>query len=836
MTYALKTVWFGGETQDSVPAYPTVLFYDGSTYTDETADAATTASSDVGTALSVGDIFYFGHDRMFDAVRAVVGAATTGMVGVWEYQDVGGSWQPLNGKSVQTGSANLAGVAASVHILYWHPWNMDGAPDLASATGWFQGTVNGVTKYWVRFRITTAPSAAGTFTSIDIAPLMEYEVTFRLPEPGSMILDGGMIWSARLGVAASINRQSFYAQLSNGSETYGPARLRQDAVAVPTTGENLTISVEEEFGWLFGTEDPQAIILGDSNGQWASNQSTTDITWKFWVGMLLTTAAANATTNAIQAFTPRMWLTYMYDDSATTQLKTVMIPMEPNASGITTTLAIQGTYQIPPLDTFCPEASKTFKDIHLLIQGNTTAGSGATFNLTVDAGDDNPTSSRVLGVSALDNAGATGTFDTYIASWTNDIQTQMDHQVRARTSLAAASFKFLSMVLIVTYEFNASTTTRVLNSIQIPMLEEPGYIGGSSTYQGFENKDLWIAEPGTIEPRQSAICFSFADPAALGSVVPRFGWNLHNSSVQEFASLGSRTFTAPSNTAGMITAQWRIDDKQDIWTNPVMNEIQRGHNRLQVTWYGTAGTGGGTTALLYLNYESDKASRMGKHVRTLRTTRVAPQSSLVITNFRYDLPGPYIEPDRFLVAMGYEIRSVAAAATRSYVLRMAPSFADDTAFSDDGLGWRPLFSQYIRTDAERGIHIMWVRGRNEFVRWTGDPQENVREGRVPMNSHEDSTKTFALDCSEAALSSAVEMHTYHCHTFTVSGTVSGYTGTGAGITVDIFRANTDEKVLTLTTTTGGAYTGTWYDSAEPLYAVARQDATHLGRSNDFYAV
>jgi hypothetical protein len=78
-------------------------------------------------------------------------------------------------------------------------------------------------------------------------------------------------------------------------------------------------------------------------------------------------------------------------------------------------------------------------------------------------------------------------------------------------------------------------------------------------------------------------------------------------------------------------------------------------------------------------------------------------------------------------------------------------------------------------------------------------------------------------------------YTYNTITYVVSGTCSGYSGDGSGIPVDIFRvvdSLQDEKILELTTTTGGVFSGYWIDNTDTLYASARQDDTHIGRSRN----
>jgi hypothetical protein len=75
--------------------------------------------------------------------------------------------------------------------------------------------------------------------------------------------------------------------------------------------------------------------------------------------------------------------------------------------------------------------------------------------------------------------------------------------------------------------------------------------------------------------------------------------------------------------------------------------------------------------------------------------------------------------------------------------------------------------------------------------------------------------------------------TYHSITFTASGTLSGYADAdGAGLTVKLYRTDTGEYLGSATTTTGGAYSFTWYDDTITLFAEIREDSTHVGRSDN----
>jgi hypothetical protein len=67
--------------------------------------------------------------------------------------------------------------------------------------------------------------------------------------------------------------------------------------------------------------------------------------------------------------------------------------------------------------------------------------------------------------------------------------------------------------------------------------------------------------------------------------------------------------------------------------------------------------------------------------------------------------------------------------------------------------------------------------------------------------------------------------------YAFSGTVSGYADAdGAGLEVRIFRASDNAYLGSVTTTAGGAYSFTYENDTDQLYAVCIEDSTHSGAS------
>jgi hypothetical protein len=79
---------------------------------------------------------------------------------------------------------------------------------------------------------------------------------------------------------------------------------------------------------------------------------------------------------------------------------------------------------------------------------------------------------------------------------------------------------------------------------------------------------------------------------------------------------------------------------------------------------------------------------------------------------------------------------------------------------------------------------------------------------------------------------------YHAITFTKTSTISGSGGASVALNLHYDGAqsyilNPGEKVATASRTGNGTVAVSWYDDTENYYLAAREDATHVGRSNTF---
>lgn len=115
--------------------------YEGTTFTDETTDINSAATADVTLANTIGNMWYFGYDYLFSNMVVQISTAQAGGTIVWEYWN-GTAWSSFT----MTGVLTAAGWAR----LTFTP-----------NASWAATSVNGVSKYYIRMRIsatfTTAP-------------------------------------------------------------------------------------------------------------------------------------------------------------------------------------------------------------------------------------------------------------------------------------------------------------------------------------------------------------------------------------------------------------------------------------------------------------------------------------------------------------------------------------------------------------------------------------------------------------------------------------------------------------------------------------------------------
>ena len=195
-------------------------------------------------------------------------------------------------------------------------------PALASATNNTLTTLTQITVYLPETGTKTFRSVVATVTCDDIVTATGGTVTTKT-------------LNLRLGGAA-------YTSVANGN-------------TLTNSGENLSLYLAQDYTAHFTT-----------------NWTGTSMTCDFQVQFNQTTGTTLNMVNVCVTLD----ITYEYDDTSTTQVKTVMVPLNMLVGAMDTAATTRDT--IPALDTYLPEASKVYRNIHVVVQGNEARNAATT--------------------------------------------------------------------------------------------------------------------------------------------------------------------------------------------------------------------------------------------------------------------------------------------------------------------------------------------------------------------------------------------------------------------------------------------------------------------------
>ncbi len=520
------------------------------------------------------------------------------------------------------------------------------------------------------------------------------------------------------------------------------------------------------------------------------------------------TASSSSATN-VNNITAKVIITYEYDDSNVTQVKTVRVPIQSHHTSLTTSHVEVGTAggttnapanQIPALDTFLPESSKTIRRawIEVFAQdgGNATTDFNAFYQIDNATEDTRATLEQALITSVFYK-------DIFIYN-TGTYSTSTAHAFKARSSLASM-FNTLGAVLYVTYEFNASSSTTILNSLLLPLNEKQTgpYNSQTALYKDLRTLDFWVEEPGTPSLVQSGL-FLYLHTAFGGSV----NFSAKNQTDRNYTTVGI-------NASGPHMIVHRADHGGG-WS------INRGRNLLELRSYGVA------IAQYYgyaiINYTSDKdPSGVGVHNKSTHWLVTEYPTSGAAFTFGVALSSgvrtPNIPDDLYFInSVGFELH-FRQTAGRSPVMI---SFATTSGEGGYGTGAVLAGAAAPETESEMGTTplvfdttSLWNRDSNKV-------------GKLDIES----PRHVGIYSGVACLPWAFQWMTHHNISYTVSGTVTGYTGTGAGLPVRIYSTVSGTLEAGATTVSGGFFTSKVFDNTSPYFVEVRQDSTHVGRSDN----
>jgi hypothetical protein len=465
---------------------------------------------------------------------------------------------------------------------------------------------------------------------------------------------------------------------------------------------------------------------------------------------------------------------------------------------LTDTLTEIGTNQVPDLDDLLPEASKTYRHIWFEIYSNDAGNATTDFNLEL-ALDAEGASSRAV----MEQAQNTAVF--YYDIWVrNDLDTTAAHAFKARSTLTSR-FSGFGVLLCVTYEYSHTSSSTLMNSVVLPFSTDHGWVPQSSGTNNRMDYEFWVEEPTTITLKQSGAVFLFTMPAGV-TINVAFGGQTTRAYV----------ITQGSAQCGMNAFSHRFDSGSAGGSGL---SIARGLNTLRLDYYSSADAAS-FTGLIYLNYTSGKATNGdGTHNHSvmffLQSADHAASRFRDSASLAPNLP----ESAYWLNWLGLMMFQTSAFST-----------SDSTGFqaargSGEGPedGWEELGVVSVHNEAEIATH--WICFSTQaFKKNPGDPDTK----KLAFET----ARVWRAWSSQSARFSFLLWYTYHAITQTRSHTVGGYSGDGSGITAVAHRTTNHQPVATAVSSAGGGYSFTWYDDTEALYETAREDSTHVGRSDN----
>lgn len=584
--------------------------------------------------------------------------------------------------------------------------------------------------------------------------------------------------------------------------------------AITATGGTVT---EHRLGLRLGAAAYTTVSETDDIANSGENMSGVmgpyDFTSHFttnWTGTSMTCDAqvyidfSTGTTLVARNITVKLYVTYTYDDNPATnatQIKTVRIPLESLVGALSTTANSNiGSSQIPALNTFLAEQSVTIRDYFFEIEGN-VANNNTTTDFTISANVDAGTAKTFAVTEA---ALGSDTFLRLLWKPSSVPSTASTHNFQMWST--TARYNMAAVDLVVTYEFNASTTVsngRMNVSIVLPI-----EIASPLGYNVSADASRFI---------RSIMCAE-SNPTLLHSAF-RINFNAATSVAGLSFRAGAQSYRAYTHVANIVAGAFCLQQRIDSGgAQGAGFTLAHGFNEIVIDGYSTDTTDdvtniGGT---ITLNYQCDVPSQgLGAAAHTVRKVLLAWDAALTdlvrINNWSFSIP----PANYWIVGAGFLFHQWSSAS-------MAVTL-DVQANSGEGkgAGYYDIYADAMQSDAERAYTPVWMRGRDVFKRFPTD----VDPDRLNIETARD----YRLFTSTTTGNGLIAAITYHSITRTFSGTVSGYADAdGAGLTVLIFRTDTMELIGEVTTTAGGAYTFTWYDDTVGLLPVCVEDSTHHG--------
>lgn len=614
--------------------------------------------------------------------------------------------------------------------------------------------------------------------------------TMYFPETSSRVfksvgLDIG--WMDGLSIAQSIFGYKIDLAVNNSIVTASYdylATTNADTSIIGNTGENAAMLLSPyDFTDYFNTNISPLSSSVDLN---------LTIYWR-----TTSSIGASNTSSAAFNYTSKLFATYEHEDTDTTYIKTAIIPLNSPTSSLSTSgnLILGRIDDIPILSGsggFLPESDIVIRDYFVEIEGNETAITSTSFNITSSI--TSSTANFVTDFGLIQKTLNSDRFDRFIWSIPTSSLPNLaaSHSFGMNNGQVSTTFRHICPTVYVTYEYNKTNTNRILNTVLLPQfINSPiGFTVESSA--SFVDRTFRILD-SNLELKQSALKLNWNDNSNISQIRIKVG---AQSAFKFYNDNGGAI-------CGMKNVQHRIDSEAEF--GPGINLI-RGSNEISASLY-TVGNIYATNVSGYyiLNYHSDVPSigidnSTKYHVFSDRTFPRAPNaittvytSSILLTN----------SGSTYIIGQG-SIFYTPTVGSQAYNLDTKIKTSEK-----NGLGYENIYSDMIVTDTELGSTYSTLGYGDYFARYLEAPSSTYLN---PWNERQFRVLTIGV---RFGLQRFVNISKY---TYPLSGSIFNYDGDGSGYIVNIYDAVNDSLLYTLTTTPGGKFSTTWYDDTNLMYA------------------
>lgn len=577
----------------------------------------------------------------------------------------------------------------------------------------------------------------------------------------------------------------------------------------------------------YTTETDDLTHSGENIGAIFHIDVTSHVTTNFGAGASQTFAVrlnidqSTGTTLGTRNCSCKLYLTYDYDDSVATHCKTVVLPLESPTGAIGFgSLTEIGTNQVPILtgaSGILKETNIVIRDYFFEIEGNQNGNASTTnmttqFALDADAATNMGVENRTFGSEI---------FFRYLWSKKGSVPTTTAAHAFKANCAAVLSHHHMAVKLYVTYEFDGNSAAAT-NSVALPFSVP---VNGSTTSadQFVVRVPIDIQEPDTIALIQSGVELHWSISGAM--------------TTSSYVSVGVGSQAARAYTSNLASASecgdmvliQRFDAGSAQGAGATLT---RGQCYVDVKVFaGAQRTIAGMTGIVWLNYTSGVAAGtngIAKHNRTIYSQMAQIEYFLQTQTSETAAVAPVAiaETDYKVQCVGLCVIQQINGTTGTPWLEMFAEVKANEGVLGVADGWEKVLSYCPAVNTEVGSYFVYADMSRLFIRHSSDPKAYL------MNP--ETTRKWRIISPRGPFGGIKALTTIHSITYTKTGAVTGYAGTGA-VTVNAHDDTSGELLYTVTASAGGSYTVTTFDNTRYHYSEVFEDATHVGRSPKWMA-